>query len=148
MNRRNFLTKSIKTMILAAVAPAVIPIGRTMPVKSIITVPDYMEYIPNNIHRALYEMAKSNPPPQIKIIPQSTGDVRTAGILQDIVNYHRQEIIEQYTSGPCVLCENPTTKFKGREGIVITPVQEQYDPIIRRKILKSVSVDYLEAVKS
>ena len=34
-------------------------------------------------------------------------------------------------------------KFKGREGIVITPVQESHDPLLGRRILKSVSVDYL-----
>jgi hypothetical protein len=35
-------------------------------------------------------------------------------------------------------------KFKGREGVVVTPVKEQFSPVLGdRLILKSVSVDYL-----
>jgi hypothetical protein len=39
-------------------------------------------------------------------------------------------------------------KFKGREGIVITPLEEQFsDSIGGRLILKAVSSDYYEAMK-
>ena len=37
------------------------------------------------------------------------------------------------------------SKFKGREGIVITPVVEAYSEVLRgRMILKSKSADYLD----
>ena len=54
--------------------------------------------------------------------------------------------VTEYTSGPTTVCKpEEAGKFKGREGIVISPVKEVYFcPNIRgRKILKSVSVDYL-----
>ena len=49
--------------------------------------------------------------------------------------------IKELTDGETVL--GSQQKFKGREGIVITSTREDNDPIIGRKILKSVSVDYL-----
>ncbi len=52
------------------------------------------------------------------------------------------EIVEQYTNGPTVVCSNPG-KFRGREGIVITPLKEREDPLIGRVILKSINPDYL-----
>jgi hypothetical protein len=54
--------------------------------------------------------------------------------------------VVEYTSGPTTICKpEEAGKFKGREGIVISPVKEiSFCPNIRgRKILKSVSVDYL-----
>jgi hypothetical protein len=54
--------------------------------------------------------------------------------------------VKIYTSGPTTICKpEDAGKFKGREGLVISPVKEVYFcPNIRgRKILKSVSVDYL-----
>lgn len=54
--------------------------------------------------------------------------------------------VAEYTSGPTTICKpEEAGKFKGREGIVISPVKEVvFCPNIRgRKILKSVSVDYL-----
>lgn len=53
------------------------------------------------------------------------------------------EVVQKYTDGPTVVGES-TGKFKGREGVVITPVVERHDPTIGRVILKSISVDYLE----
>jgi len=62
-----------------------------------------------------------------------------------------QDIVFEMTSGPTVLCEEKdvVTKFKGREGIVITPVMERLSGIMMptstegRVVLKSVSADYL-----
>jgi hypothetical protein len=44
--------------------------------------------------------------------------------------------------GPSVIGES-SVKFKGREGIVITPVKEQYSLRHGRLIFKSISADYL-----
>lgn len=62
-----------------------------------------------------------------------------------------QEVVLEITSGPTSLCEEKEiyTKFKGREGVVITPVMERIVDIMMttstdgRVILKSVSADYL-----
>ena len=53
-------------------------------------------------------------------------------------------LVEGWTNGPTVVCggEN-TSKFKGREGCVITPLSETYDHRIGRVVAKSVSADYL-----
>jgi RNA ligase (TIGR02306 family) len=51
-----------------------------------------------------------------------------------------QDVVDEYTDGPTTF--NVTTGFKGREGIVITPLKEQLDSCGNRVILKSVSVDY------
>jgi len=53
---------------------------------------------------------------------------------------YSEQIIKDLTNGPTLL--GSTNKFKGREGIVITDAHEQ-EHIYGRKILKSVSVDYL-----
>lgn len=54
------------------------------------------------------------------------------------------DVMNQYTDGPTTMCDSSKAgKFKGREGIVITPVKEQADSRLGRAILKSVSVDYL-----
>lgn len=55
------------------------------------------------------------------------------------------EKMREYTDGPTTVCpvEKLTCKFKGREGIVITPVVEQNATSLNgRMIIKSVSVDY------
>jgi len=59
---------------------------------------------------------------------------------------YSREVIEEYTNGPVVECDPSKVigKFKGREGIVFKTVNEDTHPTIGRKILKSVSVDYLE----
>lgn len=55
------------------------------------------------------------------------------------------EKMEEYTDGNTTVCDPAKAgKFKGREGIVITPVKERLSPVLcDRAILKSVSVDYL-----
>ncbi len=55
-----------------------------------------------------------------------------------------KEKVAEYTSGETTICPpEKAGKFKGREGIVITPVKERIDYMGRRVILKSISVDYL-----
>ncbi len=57
-----------------------------------------------------------------------------------------EALLDQYTCGPTTICEAESAgKFKGREGIVITPVKEVvYSPLLGgRLIVKSLSVDYL-----
>lgn len=55
--------------------------------------------------------------------------------------------MESFTSGPTTLCKpEEAGKFKGREGIVITPIHERYDFDLGgsgRVILKSINPDYL-----
>ena len=56
-----------------------------------------------------------------------------------------RDIVEKLTDGPTTAC-NPKDagKFKGREGVVITPVKERFSDVIgKRCILKNVSADYL-----
>jgi RNA ligase (TIGR02306 family) len=57
------------------------------------------------------------------------------------------EVIEEHTYGRTTLCEPEVAgKFGGREGCVVTPVVERYDPDLGgggRVILKSISADYL-----
>lgn len=55
------------------------------------------------------------------------------------------EIVELYTNGPTTMCAPQAAgKFKGREGIVVTPLKERFSPVLSgRLVLKSVSVDYL-----
>lgn len=58
-----------------------------------------------------------------------------------------QKMVEELTSGPTTLVtpEGIKSKFKGREGIVITPVVEAYSEILGgRMILKSKSADFLD----
>lgn len=59
------------------------------------------------------------------------------------------EMIDRYVSGPTTIAspEIIKSKFKGREGIVITPLEEEFsDSMGRRLILKAVSPDYYEAM--
>lgn len=59
------------------------------------------------------------------------------------------ELVEQFSNGPTTLAEPEQIKcgFKGREGIVITPLKEQYSDVLGgRLILKAVSPDYYEAM--
>lgn len=61
------------------------------------------------------------------------------------------DLIERFIDGPTIL-GNPIlmrSKFKGREGVVITPLTETYSNILGgRLILKAISCDYLECRKS
>ncbi|TXH18520.1 MAG: hypothetical protein E6R03_01925 [Hyphomicrobiaceae bacterium] len=56
--------------------------------------------------------------------------------------------VEQFTDGPTTMCDSKVAgTFKGREGIVITPVKERFSSDMSgsgRVILKSVSFAYLE----
>jgi RNA ligase (TIGR02306 family) len=61
----------------------------------------------------------------------------------------RRERVEEHVSGPTTLCPpEQAGKFKGREGIVITPVRERTvatpDHRLDRLILKAISFEYLE----
>jgi len=55
------------------------------------------------------------------------------------------DVVDQYTPGETVICNKEDAgKFKGREGIVITPIKEQSSKVLGgRMILKSLSADYL-----
>jgi RNA ligase (TIGR02306 family) len=53
------------------------------------------------------------------------------------------ELVDDLTYGPTTVAEAVKSKFKGREGVVITPVLEECC-CIGRLILKSVSADYLD----
>ncbi len=60
-------------------------------------------------------------------------------------------VVDQFVDGPTTVAnfEQIQAKFKGREGIVITPLVEQFSPALGgRMILKAVSVDYLQNRKS
>ena len=52
--------------------------------------------------------------------------------------------MNELVDGPTLVCDVAQIKepFKGREGIVIRPIQERYDVALGRVILKYVSVDY------
>ena len=57
------------------------------------------------------------------------------------------KVCEELVNGPTTVCNPGSIKepFKGREGIVIRPVHERFDPTLGgRAILKYVSVDYHE----
>jgi len=57
-------------------------------------------------------------------------------------------IVDQHVDGPTTMGEVHSA-FKGREGIVITPLTETFSPRLDgRMILKALSVDYLEQRKS
>jgi len=54
------------------------------------------------------------------------------------------DMLEQYTHGPQCVSATNRSAFKGREGIVVTPLAEQFsESLMGRLILKSVSVDYI-----
>ncbi len=59
-----------------------------------------------------------------------------------------QKVLEEYVDGPTTMCKKEDAgPFSGREGIVITPIKERYDPNIKgdgRVILKAVSFAYHE----
>lgn len=60
---------------------------------------------------------------------------------------YSKAVLEHYTHGPTVLATADKVKssFKGREGVVITPLTEQFsDEIGGRLILTSISADYLD----
>ena len=60
------------------------------------------------------------------------------------------ELIDKYVSGQTTMAypDDITCTFKGREGIVITPLEEKFsDSIGGRLVLKAVSSDYYEAMK-
>jgi hypothetical protein len=57
--------------------------------------------------------------------------------------------VEEHVSGPTTLCPPERAgKFKGREGIVITPVRERAvvtpAKVFDRLVLKAISFEYLE----
>ena len=57
------------------------------------------------------------------------------------------DLIENWTNGPTLMVNDPKqlkSKFKGREGCVITPLTETYHADVGRVVLKSVSADYLD----
>jgi RNA ligase (TIGR02306 family) len=56
---------------------------------------------------------------------------------------YSEEIINQFTDGQAFQTDE-NTKFKGREGCVIKSYIEDEDTLIGRKILKSISCDYLD----
>jgi RNA ligase (TIGR02306 family) len=55
-------------------------------------------------------------------------------------------LVEEYTNGNSLAAIEPVrSKFKGREGIVITPLMEEWsEQLLGRLILKSLSADYLD----
>src|SRR5262249_54147295 len=60
-----------------------------------------------------------------------------------------REAVERHVSGPTTMCPpEKAGKFKGREGIVITPTKERLGPVgsrpFERVILKAISFEYLE----
>ena len=60
---------------------------------------------------------------------------------------YSKELVKQFTYGPTTLAQPDQikSKFKDREGCVITPLAEQfYAPTGGRLILKSISADYLD----
>jgi RNA ligase (TIGR02306 family) len=64
---------------------------------------------------------------------------------------YSKEVVEQYVDGPTTIVEENkiNSTFKGREGIVITPLVERFSPQLGgRLILKAVSCDYLQTRKS
>jgi RNA ligase (TIGR02306 family) len=54
-----------------------------------------------------------------------------------------RDILEQHTCGPTTF-DGVKSKFKGREGVVVTPLHERWHDSLHRVILKSVSADYLD----
>jgi hypothetical protein len=57
------------------------------------------------------------------------------------------EVVEEQTYGPTTMCPPEAAgRFQGREGCVVVPLVERYDPELGgggRVILKSISADYL-----
>jgi len=62
----------------------------------------------------------------------------------------KHELVDELMNGPTTVCGEGEIKcsFKGREGIVITPLEEQYaEELQGRLVLKAVSPDYYAAMK-
>lgn len=59
---------------------------------------------------------------------------------------YSKAVLEKYTHGPTALHQQDMirSKFKGREGVVVTPLKEMTHPKLGRVILKSISADYLD----
>jgi len=57
-----------------------------------------------------------------------------------------REVLREHTDGPTTVADASKikAKFKGREGIVVTPLVEQRRPGLGRVIVKSISADYLD----
>lgn len=57
------------------------------------------------------------------------------------------QAVEEQTYGPTTMCPTDLAgRFQGREGCVVTPVEERYDPDLGgdgRVVFKSISADYL-----
>jgi RNA ligase (TIGR02306 family) len=69
-------------------------------------------------------------------------DVKTVNILYE--GYYCFDKVKELTDGPTTLCDpDKAGKFKGREGVVIKPVEEMHNKKIGRVILKSISCDFL-----
>jgi len=60
------------------------------------------------------------------------------------------EIVEELVDGPTTIADSSSIQcsYKGREGVVITPLEECFSPRIGRLILKAVSADYLSSRRS
>jgi len=57
------------------------------------------------------------------------------------------ECLEEWTNGPSLMVDDADrikARFKGREGCVLTPLDEAYHEDVGRVVLKSVSADYLD----
>jgi RNA ligase (TIGR02306 family) len=83
----------------------------------------------------------------VKLLCETFG-VETVPVLYE--GPFEPELVDQFISGPTTLAEpgDIACKFKGREGIVITPLVEAYSSLMnKRLILKAVSSDYYEAMK-
>ena len=60
--------------------------------------------------------------------------------------YFSEAILMEHTDGETTVCDKAVSKFKGREGCVVRPMEEvlDYDLPSTRVILKSISADYLD----
>ena len=76
-----------------------------------------------------------------------TARLAEAGVPQAPVLYEgpfSPSVVAAHTDGPTTLCDaSQAGRFAGREGVVVRPPTESFDPQIGRRILKSVSADYL-----
>ena len=76
-----------------------------------------------------------------------TARLAEAGVPQAPVVYEgpfSAAAVAEHTDGPTTLCAAAEAgRFAGREGVVIRPPVESFDPRVGRRILKSVSADYL-----
>lgn len=56
---------------------------------------------------------------------------------------YNDKVLAEFTSGASVLALKKNNYIQIREGVVIRPIQEENNPSVGRKILKSISEDYL-----